>query len=300
MEYLLNNRVCAVIVTFNRLKLLKRCLDTIFNQSININHIVIINNNSTDGTTEYLNNLNNKKLIINNLKKNCGGAAGFSLGVEIAYRQTDDDFVWIMDDDTFPNENAVEELLKSSKILNGNHGFLCSNVRWKDGSMTNIPQVSDDWGDKIKDGLIKVDTATFVSVFIPRKIIGSLGVPTADLFIWGDDTEYTTRISSMYPSYFVINSNVLHYTTRNLSDTTIVNDSVDRIPRYSFMFRNLIYIDKKYASKKRAIRRFLGELFLIFPIIIHSKDHRFLRIYSVIKGVLKGIFFNPRIKFVSK
>ncbi|GAQ02424.1 glycosyl transferase [Companilactobacillus farciminis] len=60
----MENSVCAVIVTYNRLKLLKICLDSVLNQNVEISHIVIINNKSTDGTSDYLNGLDNEKLII--------------------------------------------------------------------------------------------------------------------------------------------------------------------------------------------------------------------------------------------
>lgn len=298
--YLLENSVCAVIVTYNRLKLLKICLDSVLNQNVEISHIVIINNKSTDGTSDYLNGLDNEKLIIKNMEKNYGGAKGFSKGVEIAFKYTNDDFIWIMDDDTFPDKDALDELLKSSRILKKDFGFLCSNVRWKDGSITNRPQIAKDWGEEVENNLIRVNTATFVSVLLPRNVINGLGIPTAELFIWGDDTEYTTRISSKYPCYFVVKSKVLHYTAKNLSNITILNDSLDRIPRYTYMFRNWIYIDKKYASKKRVFRRFLSEFALIFSIIVHGKDHKILRISAVIKGISKGFFFNPKIQYISK
>ena len=43
----------AVIVTFNRKKSLKKSINSILNQSIKPNNIVLIDNNSTDGTYEY-------------------------------------------------------------------------------------------------------------------------------------------------------------------------------------------------------------------------------------------------------
>ncbi|PMD68830.1 glycosyltransferase family 2 protein [Companilactobacillus nuruki] len=295
----MEKKVCAVVVTYNRLELLKKCLESLFKQTIRVRHVLVINNKSTDGTEEYLNGLTNKNLIVKNMMRNFGGAKGFSEGVRLAYERTDDDFVWIMDDDTFPNEDCLEELLKGDNKLKNSYGFLCSNARWKDNSSTNIPEVSNNWGEKIDDGLVSVNTATFVSILVPRRIIKELGIPTAELFIWGDDTEYTTRISSKYSSYFVTKSKVLHYTENNLSNMTIVNDSFDRIKRYTFMFRNLIYIDRKYKSKRKAIRRIISEVLMVPSIIRYGKDHRFYRIVAVLKGIFQGMVFNPKVKYVS-
>ena len=47
-------KINCVIVTYNRLSLLKECISALKNQTYKINKIYIINNNSTDGTSDYL------------------------------------------------------------------------------------------------------------------------------------------------------------------------------------------------------------------------------------------------------
>ncbi|HBW2203253.1 TPA: glycosyltransferase, partial [Klebsiella pneumoniae] len=41
--------VAAVLVTYNRVALLKRAIDSLLKQSVELKYIVIVNNNSTDG-----------------------------------------------------------------------------------------------------------------------------------------------------------------------------------------------------------------------------------------------------------
>ena len=53
MKYSVN----AVVVTCNRCELLKQAIDALLNQTYPLNKIVIINNASTDGTKEYLDNV---------------------------------------------------------------------------------------------------------------------------------------------------------------------------------------------------------------------------------------------------
>ncbi len=50
-------KINCVIVTYNRLSLLKECISALKNQTYKINKIYIINNNSTDGTSDYLQEL---------------------------------------------------------------------------------------------------------------------------------------------------------------------------------------------------------------------------------------------------
>ena len=89
--------IIAVVVTYNRMELLKRnirCLQ----QNKPISSIVIVNNGSTDGTTEWL--AAQEGLTVIN-QTNVGGAGGFYTGIQYAY-QAGADWIWCMDDDVFP------------------------------------------------------------------------------------------------------------------------------------------------------------------------------------------------------
>jgi GT2 family glycosyltransferase len=67
-----------------------------------------------------------------------------------------------------------------------------------------------NWFEHLEDGIVSISSATFVSLLIPCKAIRAVGYPIADYFIWGDDTEYTTRITTNYATaYFVGKSKVL-------------------------------------------------------------------------------------------
>ena len=73
--------IIAVVVTYNRMELLKRnirCLQ----QNKPISSIVIVNNGSTDGTTEWL--AAQEGLTVIN-QTNVGGAGGFYTGIQYAY-----------------------------------------------------------------------------------------------------------------------------------------------------------------------------------------------------------------------
>ena len=55
----MENRVVALVVTYNRKNLLEECLQALLKQDYNLFKIVVIDNNSTDGT-EILFTKNNK------------------------------------------------------------------------------------------------------------------------------------------------------------------------------------------------------------------------------------------------
>ena len=115
-------KVAAIVVTYNRLEDLKKCLKSIQAQEGVALDIIVVNNHSTDGTREYL----EKQTIVHSLhlEQNLGGAGGFKAGLEYAL-QLESDFFWIMDDDVLPTSDALKSLLH----FHSNHdvdGFLVS------------------------------------------------------------------------------------------------------------------------------------------------------------------------------
>ena len=50
------NKVNAVVVTYNRLELLKLCIEKLLKQTYKLNKIIIVDNHSDDGTVDFLEN----------------------------------------------------------------------------------------------------------------------------------------------------------------------------------------------------------------------------------------------------
>lgn len=213
-----NARVAAVVVTFNRLKKLPQTIESIRSQDFKPEWIVVVNNNSTDGTTKYLDELDIPGLVVVNLPENIGGAGGFEVGMERGH-QLGADFVWIMDDDCYPEQQALQTLLEqresTSAALGREVPFACSLVKFIDGSLCemNNPITTWDWPRAYLMGQrsMLVVECTFVSVLVPRDVITNLGLPLREYFIWFDDKEYTKRLTAAYgPGIVALDSYVVH------------------------------------------------------------------------------------------
>lgn len=89
----------VVIVTYNRLPLLKECLKQIDAQSLKFNEMVVVNNCSTDGTAEFLHEYakHRNDITIITTKQNLGGSGGFELGIRSVPDKAD--YVLLIDDD---------------------------------------------------------------------------------------------------------------------------------------------------------------------------------------------------------
>ena len=292
------NNIGCIVVTYNRKELLKQNLDALLNQSYNKFDILIIDNNSNDGTFSYIKNyLNLERISYINTNKNLGGAGGFQYGIKIALEKKYD-YLWLMDDDSIPLKDSLLKLIDFAE-KNPNYGFLCSRVIWKDGSLCkmNIPRtgLTTPLNTSDVDNKVPVLMGTFVSFFVSKKVIEKVGLPIKEFFIWADDLEFSRRITKNYPSYYIGNSVVLHKCASN-NGADIVSDSYSRINRYFYAYRNETYLYKKEGVKGyfHLIGRFP---YHILRVLFLSKDHKKDRLKQIIKGTFNGIVFNPKIEY---
>ncbi|GAA6756682.1 hypothetical protein Thermus77420_21580 [Thermus thalpophilus] len=107
------DRVCAVIVTHNRKELLRECLRAVLAQTRPVDHILVVDNASTDGTADMLREEFSQVEVLR-LPENQGGAGGFHEGMKRAY-ELGYEWMWLMDDDALPSRTALEELLLFSE-----------------------------------------------------------------------------------------------------------------------------------------------------------------------------------------
>lgn len=98
-------RILAVVVTFNRRELLARCVRHLRSQTRPPEEILVINNGSTDGTAAMLQEQGVRCIT----QENVGSAGGWYRGIRCAVEEGFD-AVWLMDDDGYPEESALQQL----------------------------------------------------------------------------------------------------------------------------------------------------------------------------------------------
>lgn len=287
--------VAAVVVTFNRLELLKQCVDSLRAQTVHCD-ILIVDNASTDGTGQWA--ASQPDLAYRNTGSNLGGAGGFNLGMRWAV-EAGCEYVWVMDDDTLPKPDALEKLLEADRILKGDYGWLSSVALWTDGSeckmnRQKLKKSYYDYSPLLKYGLVQAEQATFVSLFLRRETILRVGLPIKEFFIWGDDIEFTRRIAVREgtPCFLAGGSQVVH-ATKNNKGSNIALDDPERIGRYFYAFRNEAYLYRQEGIK--------GRLFCFakrgrdFLRIMRYGKPKLRRLGVLARGIWAGAFFQPHI-----
>lgn len=202
-------RIAAVVVTHNRQGALAKTVTRLLAEMVD--HVVVVDNASTDGTAAWLAAVPDARLHVITLPDNRGGAGGFTEGMAQAVARFDPDWVLVMDDDARPDPGT---LARFHAMETTGLGGVAAAVYKTEGGICdmNRPSVNPFWDRKAflrtllgggrsgfhlpnaayeGDDLVPIDAASFVGLFLSRSAIAATGLPDGRLFIYGDDVLYT-------------------------------------------------------------------------------------------------------------
>lgn len=293
-----NLSVICVIVTYNRLELLKEAVKAVWSQTYQLHKIIIIDNHSTDGTADYLTELSrNSQYQIVTLQQNIGGSGGFNIGIRRAM-ELGCDYVWVMDDDTIPQTDSLEKLVTVAE-REEQAGFLASRVLWTDGTdhIMNMPHFlnSNDENQPLRE----IKSSSFVSMLIKGDAIKKVGLPYSQFFIWGDDSEYSERISENgFRGLYVCDSIVLHKTAANYGPE-LATAPADTAWKFYYQMRNQLFISRRKTFFLFFIFKELNHLRLaLHNINKRSPEERSSFRKNIIRGFFDGLCFHPEIEYL--
>lgn len=295
------NKIAAIVVTYNRCKLLIECIDALKLQEYRAFDIIVVDNASTDETQQNLSTyISNGEIRYFNTGENLGGAGGFNYGIRKAF-EAGYQYFWLMDDDTIPFPSALLELVKAAERLNNQFGYLVSKALWTDSSLCkmNIPVFSNHDVHITKESLecLEIKRATFVSFFLTRTTVCVVGLPIKEFFIWADDTNYCLRINKLIGKGFWIGSSIVFHKMAVNQGPDIVKSSWDRLDRFIYAYRNRYY-NSRMLKKRWKI--YLSVVKTMGRIVLFSKDHKILRIQYMLRGIHQGWHFNPGIEYADR
>lgn len=190
--------VCAVIVTHNQREQLQHCLKAILAQTRPPEAVLVINNASTDGTIEMLEQQfpGTQRL---DLSQDLGDARGFHFGIAWAVAQG---FTWVsvMGSDGLPAPDCFAQLLdcpdsslqvRGPLVLeDGHEGRLAFTLHAGSAPVYTVASAETlAW-----NGVIRHQLNLFNGVFIAGSVVETIGLPDKEVLLWGDEYEYFLRM----------------------------------------------------------------------------------------------------------
>jgi len=310
--------IAAVVVTYNRKKLLTECLDALLSGTRSLDKVILIDNGSTDNTPGLLQEkgyLDSSRIDYIRLPENTGGAGGFYEGVKRGY-EASYDWLWLMDDDAEPKEDALEKLIEylgkadvsalanlkideKGEILHTHIGIFNfeANSKFKPEIYRQVE------AQAINDSKsLEIDFTSFVGVLVNRKAIAQIGLPKKEFFIYCDDLEYCIRLRSSGKILLIPDSLIMHKDAANRGGVqkkflgkTWNRDAYDKLWLVYYGTRNIIWIRKMYVSNIHFYLKVLQDYLRSLIAIVLFDDHKNTRIRMLNESYsdgLKGNFDN--------
>jgi rhamnopyranosyl-N-acetylglucosaminyl-diphospho-decaprenol beta-1,3/1,4-galactofuranosyltransferase len=242
------NKVLAVVVTHNRCQLLTRCINYLQQQTC-MPDLLIVNNMSTDGTEKYLQNNS-----INHItQENSGSAGGWWRGIDEGWAKGYD-YVWMMDDDGYPDPQALEILL----ALTGEEAICISSTPVKENAhnelVFGLPVLNSSGNPVILAGKRKYNTLNefpaamekyphihpFNGALIDLAAAKKIGNIDRSYFMFGDEVDFLCRMKKAGKVYTALKA--LHY------HPDVSRRTIDKKKVYYFI-RNTIILNHLYYDK---------------------------------------------------
>ncbi|WP_374341246.1 glycosyltransferase family 2 protein [Azonexus sp.] len=288
-------RITAVIVTYNRKALLMRCLNAVMGQTRKPNHILIVDNASTDGTHKLLESegwLSYPGIELLALNDNTGGAGGFSKGLKQAIDKGAD-WTWMMDDDAEPHTTALSELMHVVTDPRNIYGSLAVNgdeTSWLTTLLgeqnITINQVSDI------PKQARVSFVPFLGFLIHRSLVDKIGYPDAGYFIAADDVEYCIRAQKAGAQIIIAgNSHIEHPKSRpyqvKLPGYTLTALELPPWKRY-YDTRNRLLIARKYYGLKLFTHTIPGSFVRLLAALV-KEPRKLAQLKAFSAGMFDGL-----------
>jgi len=277
-------KICAVVVTCNRKELLGECLTALLNQTRPLDEVIVIDNASTDGTDRCLREKFPNITHIR-LPENIGGAGGWHEGMKLAYDKGYD-WIWLMDDDAMPLNDALQKLLTAMEQLPADKiGALLSNVVWS----------REEVDHTISKGNFEVDVGVFPGWLAPRKAIERVGLCRKDFFIYWEDIEYSGRLRNNGFSLYRVSSSYVIHKDWLAQPQKSINILLRRVssPIYPnwksyYLYRNQILMYKSQHRNYELLRTLLVQIptQLVIRLLIRDTG----KIKFILKATIDGLF----------
>jgi GT2 family glycosyltransferase len=241
-----------IIVNWNTKQLLLDCLSSIFKNTKGLNYeVIIVDNASTDGSTEEIKNL---KLKIKNLvlienKTNLGFAKANNQGIKIAKGR----YILLLNSDTKIVDNSLKKLVDFAKTK-PNLGVLGPRLLNKDGSFQ--PSVGRfftlPWailwlmtGDKFlyssPSQSRKVEWVMGAAFLVSRQAIEKAGLLDENFFMYMEEVEWCWRIKKSGLQIWFYSGAEIYHLVRGSSPE-------GKQKAILWIYRGLIYFYQKHFA----------------------------------------------------
>lgn len=251
-------KVLTIIVTYDKKEYVSNLLKSLKEVNFKNYDVIVVDNASTDGTADYIEEHFPHVSVIRN-SVNGGGSAGFNTGLSYAFKKYGYEYYWLLDNDVIVSKDTLEKLVE---VLDKDNEIAIAGSQM---CQLDNPRVTNEIGAFVDlrmgclvlnrhltrrrnntTGIFDVDYVAGASMLVRANVAKRAGC-WEDFFIHFDDVDWCLRIKKMgYRVVGVADSVIWHLSAMEKPITWALYYDV----------RNMLFLLEKHASKKD-VKRFL-------------------------------------------
>ena len=258
-------KILIIIVAYKTKNELESCLDSIYQNTKDINfEIAVIDNNSQDSTTKMIEENYPKVILVKN-KQNLGFAKAVNQGLKIAKG----DYYFLLNPDTEITKNALKILLdfaKNQSELGAVGPKLLNPDRSAQASCYNLPSIRNAifeywFGNKGAyekylprcDKPVEVEAIVGAAMLIPKKAVNKVGLFDERYFMYFEDLDWCRRARRQslkiywHPAVEIIHS---HGVSASRERTTSIERLQESSRLYNGFFKNVLLTIVIFVGEK--------------------------------------------------
>lgn len=284
--------IYTIIVTWNGMKWIKKCLDSVRASSIKVNTIVI-DNGSTDETVEFISQ-NYPEVILVKSDKNLGFGQANNEGMRIALAKGCD-YVFLLNQDAYVFPDMFQELIRvSEKATNKQYAIISplhinSDIRKLDYQFKSyiknisLEIIQDDLLTSKKE-IYEVESVPAAGWLLPRRTLEHIGGFDPIYFHYGEDTQYSQRVNYHgFKTGIVPSAKMIHDRENFGNEAMAKKDQVFRTLK-AIYFLNINLSKSEIASKMSKVC-----LSFAYESVKNLCKGNFSIIYEYWKGVFRNV-----------
>jgi len=206
-------KVFIVILNYNGKDCIKNCLASVFNSDYPNFEVVVVDNDSKDGSFELAKDLFQKAHYIKN-PANLGFSAGNNIGIRFALEKMTD-YIFLFNNDAIMERNSLSALMEESEKI-PEVGIVSPLILQKDSGKIWFAGGTIDWikmkthHDKIepeKNKLslsFKTEYVSGCAMLIKKDVFKKIGLFDEDYFLYYEDADFSYRAANNGFELFVV------------------------------------------------------------------------------------------------
>lgn len=295
--------VSIIIVNYNTKQLLEDCVKSIYEKTFDVNfEIIIVDNNSNDGSQEFIRN-NLPKTVLIESEFNLG----FGLANNLGAKSAKGEFLFFLNSDTVLLENSIKILIEFFKIkekkLNigvlgamlvdkkhtingfGSHFPTCSEeniinlrkipfIKW----FVSIPQKESY---NFENGYFEVDYVIGADMLLRKELFDEMNGFSKDFFMYYEESDLQKRMDNLgFKRYITTKTKIIH----------LEDGSGKVIQKYSNRKRTIVHKSRNIYLRRNDeenFSRFAPIDFIILILNFLNFKYSFKENFSYFREILK-------------